>query len=95
MHATKISVRTWVMVMFEMCCSKNGVAAREIERKYGLCPRTAWHLLHRIREAMSHDDFTLFSGDVVATRRTSVASLATAMSLVLGVATPKRPLSSL
>jgi transposase-like protein len=66
MHATKIPVRAWVMVMFEMCCSKNGVAAREIERKYGLCPRTAWHMFHRIREAMSHDDFTLFSGDVVA-----------------------------
>ncbi len=66
MHATKIPVRTWLMVIFEMCCSKNGVAAREIERKYGLCPRTAWHMLHRIREAMSHDDFVLFSGDVVA-----------------------------
>jgi transposase-like protein len=64
MHATKISVRTWVMVIFEMCASKNGVAAREIERKYGLCPRTAWHMLHRIREAMSHDDYVLFSGDV-------------------------------
>jgi transposase-like protein len=66
MHATKISVRTWVMVIFEMCSSKNGVAAREIERKYGLCPRTAWHMLHRIREAMSHDDQTLFTGNVVA-----------------------------
>lgn len=66
MHATKIPVRTWVMVIFEMCSSKNGVAAREIERKYGLCPRTAWHMLHRIREAMSHDDATLFSGDVVS-----------------------------
>jgi transposase-like protein len=66
MHATKIPVRTWVMVIFEMCCSKNGVAAREIERKYGLCPRTAWHMLHRIREAMSHDVFVLFCGDVVA-----------------------------
>src|SRR5665213_2656098 len=62
MPATKISLRTWVMVMFEMCASKNGVAAREIERKYGLNPRTAWHMLHRIREAMSHDDATLFSG---------------------------------
>jgi transposase-like protein len=66
MHATKISVRTWVLVMFEMCASKNGVAAREIERKYGLNPRTAWHMLHRIREAMSHDDASLFSGNVVA-----------------------------
>jgi len=66
MHATKIPVRTWLMVIYEMCSSKNGVAAREIDRKYGLCPRTAWHMLHRIREAMSHDDFVLFSGDVVA-----------------------------
>jgi transposase-like protein len=33
MHATKISVRTWLMVIFEMCASKSGVAAREIERK--------------------------------------------------------------
>ena len=66
MHATKIPVRTWVMVMFEMCSSKNGVAAREIERKYGLNPRTAWHMLHRIREAMSHDTFSLFVGDIVA-----------------------------
>ncbi|MGC2176071.1 MAG: IS1595 family transposase [Acidimicrobiales bacterium] len=67
MHATKIPVRTWVMVMFEMCASKNGVAAREIERKYGLNPRTAWHMLHRIREAMSHDNFhVLFTGDVAA-----------------------------
>jgi transposase-like protein len=66
MHATKIPVRTWLMVIFEMCASKNGVAAREIDRKYGLCPRTAWHMLHRIREAMNHNDFVLFSGDVVA-----------------------------
>jgi transposase-like protein len=66
MHATKIPVRIWVMVIFEMCSSKNGVAAREIERKYGLCPRTAWHMLHRIREAMRHDDASLFSGNVIA-----------------------------
>jgi hypothetical protein len=33
MHATKISTRTWVMEIFEMCRSKNGVAASEIERK--------------------------------------------------------------
>ena len=66
MHATKISIRTWVMVIFEMCSSKNGVAAREIERKYGLTARTAWHMLHRIREAMSHDDASLFTGDVAS-----------------------------
>lgn len=51
-HGTKIPVRTWVFVVFEMASSKNGVAAREIERKYGLTPKTAWHMCHRIREAI-------------------------------------------
>jgi len=66
MHGTKIPVRVWLMVIFEMCSSKNGVAAREVERKYGVAGRIAWFMLHRIREAMSHDDFSLFTGDVVS-----------------------------
>jgi transposase-like protein len=53
LHATKLPIRTWVLVMFEMCATKNGTSAREIERKYGLTTKTAWHLLHRIRQAMA------------------------------------------
>jgi transposase-like protein len=66
MHGTKIPVRTWVFVIHEMCWSKNGVSAREIERKYGLCPRSAWHLTHRIREAMRENGVGLFTGTIVA-----------------------------
>ena len=56
MHGTKIPVRVWVLVTFEMCSSKNGVSAREIERKYDLSPKSAWFLLHRIREGMSNPE---------------------------------------
>lgn len=56
MHATKIPVRTWVLVIFDMCCAKNGISAREVERKYGVCARTAWHMLHRIRSAMGSEN---------------------------------------
>jgi transposase-like protein len=66
MHGTKIALRIWLMVILELCSSKNGVAAREVERKYGVAGRSAWFMLHRIRKAMSHDDFTMFEGDVVA-----------------------------
>jgi len=60
-------VRTWVLVVFEMCASKKGVSAREIERKYGLTAKTAWFVLHRIREAMRRDPLaSLLSGTVVA-----------------------------
>ena len=66
-HGTKIPVRTWLFVIFEMCSSKNGVAAREIERKYGLTPRSAWFMLHRIRESMKQGPMPgLLSGRVVA-----------------------------
>lgn len=65
MHGTKISVRIWLMVVFEMCASKNGISAREVERKYGVAGRSAWFMCHRIREAMSSNDGSLFSGDIV------------------------------
>jgi len=66
-HGTKISVRKWVFVVFEMCSSKNGVAAKEIERKYDVDSKTAWFMLHRIREAMKRDPLAgLLTGRVVA-----------------------------
>src|SRR5207244_4353714 len=65
-HGTKIPVRTWVFVIFEMCASKNGVSAREIERKYDLTPRSAWFMTHRIREAMKEDGLSMLRGVVVA-----------------------------
>ena len=66
-HGTKAPLRTWVLVIFEMCASKNGVAAREVERKYGVCARTAWHMMHRIREAMKNDA-------IVATMRGTIVA---------------------
>jgi transposase-like protein len=66
-HGSKIPVRTWVFVVFEMASSKNGVSAREIERKYELTPKTAWFMMHRIREAMKREPLAgLLSGRVVA-----------------------------
>jgi transposase-like protein len=66
-HGSRIPARTWIFVVFEMCSSKNGVAAREIERKYGLHPKTAWFMLHRIREGMRREPLAgLLSGRVVA-----------------------------
>jgi transposase-like protein len=66
-HGSKIPVRTWLLVIHEMCSSKNGVAAREIERKYNLTPKSAWFLCHRIREAMKREPLVgLLRGTVIA-----------------------------
>lgn len=66
MHGTKASIRTWVLVIFDVISAKNGMSAREVERKYGVCPRTAWFMVHRIREAMAGPYDSLFHGTVMA-----------------------------
>jgi transposase-like protein len=64
-HGSKVSLRIWLFVFFEMCANKNGLAAREISRKYGVAPKTAWFMTQRIREAMKSRG-GLMSGNIVA-----------------------------
>ena len=54
-HGTKISLRKWLFVFVEMCSAKNGISAREIERRYKVTPKSAWFMTHRIREAMKRE----------------------------------------
>lgn len=64
-HGTKISIRKWVLVLFEVAASKNSVSAWEISRKYEVTNETAWHMLHRIREAMREEPVNGFLGGAV------------------------------
>ncbi len=64
-HGTKISIRTWLLVIFEVCSSKNSVSAWEISRKYEVTNETAWHMLHRIREAMKMEPVAGLLGGAV------------------------------
>jgi hypothetical protein len=64
-HGSKVSLRIWLFVFFEMCANKNGLAAREISRKYGVAPKTAWFMTQRIREAMKSRGGSM-SGNIVA-----------------------------
>lgn len=65
-HGSKVPLRTWLFVFFDMCSNKNGIAAREISRKYGVAPKTAWFMTQRIREAMANDSTGKLSGNIVA-----------------------------
>jgi transposase-like protein len=67
LHGTKIEVRKWVLVMFEMASNRNGMSAREIQRKYDVTAEAAWFMAHRLREAMKRDPIAgLLTGRVVA-----------------------------
>jgi transposase-like protein len=68
MEASHISIRHWLMAFSIMCSAKKGVSALQLQRQLGLGSyRSAWHLCHRIRHAMSQDPLKgLLSGEVIA-----------------------------
>ncbi len=72
-HRTKVPLRVWILVIFDACTAKNGISAREVERKYGVCPRTAWHMMHRLREAMRQEHLPRPDSAVDLLRGTVVA----------------------
>lgn len=49
---TRTPLRDWFFVMFQFCSSRNGVAAKEVERQLGVTYKTAWRMCHQIREYM-------------------------------------------
>ena len=96
-HGTQVPLHTWLMVVFEMCANKNGIAAREIERKYGVAPKTAWFMTHRLREAMKRGPRARSDpAQSSSMRRGSAATLrtGTGTSPAAKKARPTRPPSS-
>lgn len=53
---TRTSLRDWFFVMFQFCASRNGVAAKEVERQLGVTYKTAWRMCHEIRKYMAAVD---------------------------------------
>ena len=72
---TRTALRDWFFVMFQFCASRNGVAAKEVERQLGVTYKTAWRMCHMIREYMGEvdgDDFLGGAGQVVEIDETIV-----------------------
>ena len=55
MHDSHLPLRKWFAAIYLMCESKKGMSANRLKRTLGTTYRTAWHLCHRIREAMGND----------------------------------------
>jgi transposase-like protein len=49
---TRTPLRDWFYVMFMFCTTRNGVAAKKVERELGVTYKTAWRMCHQIREYM-------------------------------------------
>lgn len=54
-EGSRTSLVDWFYVMFEFNKDKNGIGAKEIERKIGVTYKTAWRMGHQIRKIMKED----------------------------------------
>jgi transposase-like protein len=52
-----ISLDKWMMVAWMLTNCRNGVSSYEIARSVGVTQKSAWFMLHRIREAMKDKSF--------------------------------------
>ena len=65
MQSSKLPMKIWAIAIYQVMTSLKGVSSMKLHRDLGIRQATAWHLLHRIREAMRSDD-PLFRGPVEA-----------------------------
>lgn len=66
----------WFHAIFLMSQSKNGVAAKELERQLGVTYKCAWRMAKQIRLLMSDDDGPLGGNDIVELDETYIGGKA-------------------
>lgn len=59
LHATKRPLQDWIYALYSVLTARKGVSAMQLSKEIGVQYRTAWHMLHRIREACGRGDFKL------------------------------------
>lgn len=59
LHATKRPLQDWIYAIYSVLTARKGVSAMQLSKELGVQYRTAWHMLHRIREACDRGDFKL------------------------------------
>jgi len=61
---TKIGLRTWFAAMYLCTAHKKGISSLQLSRDLHLTQKTAWFVLHRIREMLSENAPELLEGVV-------------------------------
>ena len=75
---TRTSLRDWFYVMFLFTTTRNGVAAKKVERDIGVTYKTAWRMCHEVRKYMGQldsDDPLGGEGEVVEVDETLIGGV--------------------
>lgn len=63
-HKSSTSLKNWFFAIFLFSASKNGVAAKELERQLGVTYKCAWRMGHQIRKLFEENPGSPLSGVV-------------------------------
>ncbi len=63
MEGSKLGYRTWAIAVYLVATNLKGVSSMKLHRDLGVTQKTAWHLAHRIRQALGRSEAP-FSGPV-------------------------------
>lgn len=63
MHASKIGYQKWAIAMYLLTTNLKGVSSMKLHRDLGITQKSAWHMVHRIRESWA-EKTDVFNGEV-------------------------------
>lgn len=63
MEDSPIGLDKWMTAIWMLANCKNGISSYEIARNLGIHQKSAWFMLHRIREALSDETLAKLGGD--------------------------------
>ncbi len=59
MHSTKTPLRNWIFTFYLVMTARKGVSAMQLSKELGVQYKTAWYMLHRVREACASGEMML------------------------------------
>jgi transposase-like protein len=65
-ESSPLSFGKWLPAIWFLANTKNGTSSHELGRALGVTQKTAWFMLHRVREAMAPTETRMFDGVVEA-----------------------------
>lgn len=63
-HGSSTPLTSWFYVIYAMSQTRSGVSAMQIQRDLGVTYKTAWRMMHKVRQLMRED--SLLEGEVEA-----------------------------
>ena len=64
MECSRLGYQIWAFAVYLFATTLKGISSMKLHRDLNVTQRTAWYLLHRIRQALTPEQLTLFEGTV-------------------------------